>query len=661
MASGEDRAPSKSDAFDVFLCHNSADKAAVQRVADLLRDVGLTPWIDHEQLRPGLPAMRSLQAQIGAINAALVFIGANGVGPWQEVEIFAFLGELVERKCPVIPVLLPDCPVAPPLPPFLKMNTWVDLREADPDPIARLYWGITGKKLDRATGDPRKDERHEELAARAAAEVLLKSLANQVAKPNLGTAEGPIARGQPNNQVPIEIIRQALASEGGRSPVEEHTRHQLDPHSALISNTMVCEVSRLVNTTGDVPGHRWMRGSTQDMRGIQLLDLFSLIEAVVLHEKLYTLPARSTDVVSNLQLRAALIDAGILCELSTAGAHTEIARMLLDGLGSVRDPVKVAGSSSVIGQRINFEKRIRDDLAEFLLVLEQAKTEARQQSRQKQARPPLLNDSIDYYLAGGSSANIPLDTFENFGQHLIGWIEYRSSGAYEQCTSVLRDAYYIFAAEHFGLPYWPHFSRIEFSRIFPNFFDKATRLQLYTRVANAFRANVEDVFDDADEHIAYIPPFATLVLDRCNSAADLIREILALRDEYASLRMGFARLEDERRSALTIKDRVRSRRRQKLLLDDVGRQFENPAILRLESVVRYVPDLNELNVRPASPSQYAGSCAAMPLELIAKWWRRRPVSKLFELKERLERVHSYEHLVHKVFGQDVSFERWICE
>jgi formylglycine-generating enzyme required for sulfatase activity len=31
------------------------------------------------------------------------------------------------------------------------MNTWVDLREADPDPIARLYWGITGKKLGEAT------------------------------------------------------------------------------------------------------------------------------------------------------------------------------------------------------------------------------------------------------------------------------------------------------------------------------------------------------------------------------------------------------------------------------------------------------------------------------------------------------------------------------
>lgn len=152
MTNHTDSEHADPDEFDVFLCHNSADKTEVQRVADRLRAAGLKPWLDRDQLRPGFPAARGLQDQVSKVKAAAVFVGSSGIGPWQAVEILAFLGELVDRGCPVIPVLLPGCPEKPALPPFLKMNTWVDLREADPDPIAGLYWGITGKKLGDATG-----------------------------------------------------------------------------------------------------------------------------------------------------------------------------------------------------------------------------------------------------------------------------------------------------------------------------------------------------------------------------------------------------------------------------------------------------------------------------------------------------------------------------
>jgi hypothetical protein len=41
-------------AFDVFLSHSSADAAAVARLAGVLRDRGLEPWLDVEQLVPGV-------------------------------------------------------------------------------------------------------------------------------------------------------------------------------------------------------------------------------------------------------------------------------------------------------------------------------------------------------------------------------------------------------------------------------------------------------------------------------------------------------------------------------------------------------------------------------------------------------------------------------
>ncbi|NJL27112.1 MAG: TIR domain-containing protein [Thermoanaerobaculia bacterium] len=137
------------EAFDVFLCHNSADKPAVAEVAARLCEADLEPWLDVEQLRPGFPWQRQLELQIRSIRAAAVFVGPSGIGPWQEEELDGFLREFQKRGCPVIPVLLPGCPSPPELPVFLGARTWVDFRVNSPDPLEQLIWGITSKKPER--------------------------------------------------------------------------------------------------------------------------------------------------------------------------------------------------------------------------------------------------------------------------------------------------------------------------------------------------------------------------------------------------------------------------------------------------------------------------------------------------------------------------------
>lgn len=130
--------------FDVFFCHDSRDKAAVERIERRLRRRGLQPWLDARQLRPGLPWQRELEAQLKTVGAAAVFVGTEGGGPWQELEIEALLRQFVERGCPVIPVILPECEDVPDLPVFLAGMTWVDFRLELPDPLEQLIWGITG-------------------------------------------------------------------------------------------------------------------------------------------------------------------------------------------------------------------------------------------------------------------------------------------------------------------------------------------------------------------------------------------------------------------------------------------------------------------------------------------------------------------------------------
>ena len=140
--------------FDVFLCHNSQDKPKVIEIGRKLQEQGLKPWLDQWELQPGLPWQRELERQIQNISSAAVFVGEGGIGPWQQMEIEAYLRRFVSQGSPVIPVLLPNAPEKPELPIFLGGMTWVDFRHSQPEPLARLIWGITGEKRILKTGEP---------------------------------------------------------------------------------------------------------------------------------------------------------------------------------------------------------------------------------------------------------------------------------------------------------------------------------------------------------------------------------------------------------------------------------------------------------------------------------------------------------------------------
>lgn len=130
--------------FDVFLCYNHSDKEEVQKIRRQLQEERIKPWLDEWDLLPGRPWQTALEEQIGQIKSAAVFVGANGIGPWQREELNAFLREFVRRGCPVIPVLLSNAPLEPKLPIFLQAMHWVDFRKERPNPLGNLIKGISG-------------------------------------------------------------------------------------------------------------------------------------------------------------------------------------------------------------------------------------------------------------------------------------------------------------------------------------------------------------------------------------------------------------------------------------------------------------------------------------------------------------------------------------
>jgi DNA-directed RNA polymerase subunit RPC12/RpoP len=132
--------------FDVFLAHNSFDKAAVSIIADHLRRRGLHPWLDKEQIPPGRWFQDVIQQAIAKIKSAAVFIGPNGLGRWQTLELRSFISQCVNSDIPVIPVLLPGVEDISGYLIFLKELNRVHFSSLDDsEALDNLVWGITGK------------------------------------------------------------------------------------------------------------------------------------------------------------------------------------------------------------------------------------------------------------------------------------------------------------------------------------------------------------------------------------------------------------------------------------------------------------------------------------------------------------------------------------
>jgi hypothetical protein len=84
--------------FAVFLCHNSKDKPSVRKLYEGLTERGVKAWFDEEHLQPGLPWQDELQRVIPRIRSAAIIVGPNGQGPWQSMELRAFITEFAGRR-----------------------------------------------------------------------------------------------------------------------------------------------------------------------------------------------------------------------------------------------------------------------------------------------------------------------------------------------------------------------------------------------------------------------------------------------------------------------------------------------------------------------------------------------------------------------------------
>jgi hypothetical protein len=102
---------SEATFYDVFLSHNSHDKALVEQIAQRLVDEAkLRPFLDKWHLIPGVAWQPELEDGLRRSKTVAVFIGPSGNGPWQHEEMQVALKRAVREKKEfrVIPVLLAE-------------------------------------------------------------------------------------------------------------------------------------------------------------------------------------------------------------------------------------------------------------------------------------------------------------------------------------------------------------------------------------------------------------------------------------------------------------------------------------------------------------------------------------------------------------------------
>ncbi len=123
--------PMSKRRFDVFLSYNSEDLAAVEPVADYLRDQRLTCWWDRWELTPGRPWQAEIAEGLSSSAACAVFVGPAGLGDWAREELAVAHDQATkDRSFRIFMVLLPGAPdAADPSLAFLRTRTWVDLRD----------------------------------------------------------------------------------------------------------------------------------------------------------------------------------------------------------------------------------------------------------------------------------------------------------------------------------------------------------------------------------------------------------------------------------------------------------------------------------------------------------------------------------------------------
>jgi hypothetical protein len=124
--------------YDVFVCYRSVDQAAATELAKALSE---------EQIAPGHLSLDALQDGLSKSEAAVVLVGTDGIGRWQEAEVQAAFRAYVQRGLVVVPVMLEGASAGDGTD-FLSSINHIDCKKLHPINaiVQKVLWAVTGER-----------------------------------------------------------------------------------------------------------------------------------------------------------------------------------------------------------------------------------------------------------------------------------------------------------------------------------------------------------------------------------------------------------------------------------------------------------------------------------------------------------------------------------
>ena len=451
-----------------------------------------------------------------------------------------------------------------------------------------------------------------------------------------------------------------------------------DANDVLIDQTMICEASRLLLKSKNLPkadlSDAYLGTMEDEPSDVErLLHLSMLLDALALHEHLYVLKAELPVDATKLDMRNLLIDKGIIKELETVSYAEEICqdfRSFLDSLSSIgqvtsldelikfnqgtldKNPRGKAQTVDVIIKAVrlflsgkglgSFASGYSSEMMSYYLARERTGAQTLEMLSER-------NRKEDFRFPRSELVDRPLYFL---GDEMLNDLSSFESGHAGRAVSHLRTFIYWRISEHARIVLYPSCRRAAQIDLFTDYLRASISERVYHVVAQAFESTLEMVYADEAPVPLFLPPTLSIFLEIYQSTSDLSRAIDEFRDQFGPMRQAFHKLENDLLNAKTLGERVEIKEKILQTLKSLASYYELKDEATLETVIAYAELAVKPLANPLDPSKYSKELLLKPLDWIKGWWRDRPLRTAFQLKKRLESIENYEQLASRVLGID---------
>lgn len=375
-------------------------------------------------------------------------------------------------------------------------------------------------------------------------------------------------------------------------------------NTALVTKTLVGQAAEAIEQTDSL-----------SLRSF--LALSNLCEATVILDRLSVI--ESSNALPQLPLVARLTKAGLLSEFRPNVSRNTLARVISQLPEEVADRLIIAGVHEPPGSAVHRGYDVLDDQV---------------------VGPVGAITGFDYRA-----------TLDDLSAQLDSMVTFPSMRPDRNVKEyILRSNGYLIVAAANGLDYFPDFDRMPFVASLSRGLYHSMSVRVYERVAQA----LDTRFDGRDQFLSEwtldaqlpIPPITALVLNRSSSLEQIPERLLETRDEFATYRARFRDFKAEIQSAETLKERRALEKKFRALLTEAS--GPDAELITTSEVL----NLAEKSIQAgANPLTASSDLLRQPMEVIRRWWLRRPLAVLFRLDSKLPKLVEYRDMVERLWGK----------